>query len=539
VSFCKRRGFIYPGSELYGSIGTGYDYGPYGAQLKKNVQDAWWRSFVERRPDCVGIDAALLSSPRVWEASGHVEQFVDPLCECASCRKRFRSDKLVKEAVRARVGAGGGALPLPAHLSDPDAVATFSLEELGKATAELGLACPGCGAKGAAGLGTPRQFNLLFSTNVGPVLPSDTAAAAAAAAAASAAASAATLPPSGTPTGSKGAGLGRKGSPSSSPAPPSFAYLRPETAQGAFIHFLNVHNATRKKLPFGIGQVGRSFRNEISVGNFVFRTREFDQMELEYFCSPEESPAHFSRWVAFARDWLVSETVGLAPERVRLREYPAKELAHYALATTDLEYEYPFGWDELWGIANRGDFDLKCHTRASGVQLEYTDPATNKTFTPHVVEPALGVNRLLLAILCDGLVEERVVSSKGGEEEPRTVFRVSEALAPYKAAVLPLHKKDEQVEAARKLQEALLQHFPTDMDVTQAIGKRYRRQDEVGTPWCVTVDPGTAADKKVTVRHRDTMRQARVGTDELLALAAGGKFNKAGMAHLFPPEKQA
>lgn len=475
-------------------------------QLKKNISDKWWKDFVERRADCVGVDAALLSNPRVWEASGHVQQFVDPLSECATCRKRVRADKAVKECVQQRQAAGK---PIAEHLADTDKVATFPLEQLGSAIRELSIPCPGCGKCGAEGLGTPRTFNLLFQTNVGPVMPGDPIAPASAVAG---------------NADSSGGGAKKKGN--KQPSSSSFAYMRPETAQGAFLHFLNVHTATRKRLPFGIGQVGRSFRNEIAVSNFIFRTREFDQMELEYFCQPSDSEKQYRYWVGFAHDWLLK--LGIQPGNVRLREYGKKELAHYAVATTDIEYKFPFGWDELWGIANRGDFDLRCHSEASGIDLRYTDPVTNQSVLPHVVEPALGLNRLILAMLSDGLVEETLTDA-GGKQELRTVLRLHESIAPINAAVLPLLKKDPQVEVATSLQSKLLQHMVTDMDITQTIGKRYRRQDEIGTPLCITVDPQTLTDGTVTIRDRDSMTQVRLHMDEVTTRAETGKLTQAAL----------
>jgi glycyl-tRNA synthetase len=391
VSFCKRRGFIFTGSELYGGIGTGYDYGPLGAALKRNLVDAWWRDFITRRPDCVGLETALLMNPRVWEASGHVQQFVDPLTECATCRKRVRADKLVKAALeerqphtegaaaggtvaaagtarsankQGRAAAAASAAPLPDWLpADPSAAAALTLVQLGEAIHALRCACPGCGAVGDKGLGTPRTFNLLFSTHVGPVLPSDVAAAASAAAPATDPLARGTVAAAGAAAAAAGAG--------------SHAYLRPETAQGVYVHFLNVLNTTRKRLPFGVGQAGKSFRNEIAVSNFVFRTREFDQMELQYFCHPDDSARIYDEWVTFCHDWL-TRRAGLLPDAVRRRSYEKRELAHYALATTDLEFRFPFGWDELWGVANRGSFDLQAHSAGAGVQLAYTEPGTNK-----------------------------------------------------------------------------------------------------------------------------------------------------------------
>ena len=357
VSFCKRRGFIYPGSELYGSIGTGYDYGPLGAALKKNVQDAWWRDFIERRPDCVPLESSLLMNPRVWQASGHVQQFVDPLTECNTCKKRTRADKLVKATVERLLTKDSAKVP--AHLRDPAVLGSLGLEDLKAAIDGLSISCPGCGATGEKGLGRPRTFNLLFQTHVGPVMPGDANMLAQQAA---------------QPTDSR-KGDDRKEKLRPNPNNTSISYLRPETAQGVYVNFGNVLASSRRKLPLGIGQMGKSFRNEIAVGNFVFRTREFDQMELQYFCDPADSPRHFDYWVGFCEEWLHRH--GLSAESVRRKDYAPRELAHYALATTDLEYRYPFGWEELWGIANRGDYDLRAHSAASGTELLYRDASVN------------------------------------------------------------------------------------------------------------------------------------------------------------------
>ena len=580
TAFCKRTGFIFPGSELYGSSGTGYDYGPLGVALKKNVQDAWWRDFVERRADVVGLESAVLMNPRVWHASGHVAQFVDPLCECASCRARVRADKLLADAL----AAGAGAAELAPDVAAAAARGSLSLGELRDALQVAGLPCPACGARaGARGLGPPRTFNLLFQTHVGAL-----------------AGAAPSSGGGGCDGGAGGAGTGGEradGAPARSPpaANPNAAgpaFLRPETAQGAFVNFANIMASTRRKLPLGIAQVGKAFRNEISVGGFVFRTREFDQMELQYFCAPADSPRHFDAWVDTCERWLASH--GLAGDAIRRKEYAAGELAHYALATTDLEFRFPWGWGELWGIANRGDFDLRAHSAASGTQLTYrvdekaavrgrggkggggggqegekamaergvlsSDggssvtrlgarppprthpqlPPSPQPFFPHAVEPSLGVNRLLLALLCEGLVEEQVASSStgatdeagcGAPAKTRLVFRLSERLAPAKAAVLPVVKAE--APAARTLHEALLQHLPVEYDETRTIGARYRRQDEIGTPLCIGVDRRTSSDGSVSVRCRDSMRQVRMQGEELVARAARGAFSRAALEEVF------
>ena len=563
VSFCKRRGFIFSGSELYGSIGTGYDYGPLGSMLKKNVQDSWWKDFIERRPDCVPLESALLMNPRVWQASGHVHQFVDPLTECASCKKRTRADKLVKATVESMLAAGKRD-KVPSHLHDPSTLGSLNLKDLSEAIAGLIIPCPACGASGEKGLGKPRTFNLLFKTHVGPVMPEDHSALAAQEAASG----------KGSAAESEGAGKGKASSGPENPNATSISYLRPETAQGVYVNFSNVMASLRKKLPLGIGQMGKSFRNEIAVGNFVFRTREFEQMELQYFCDPAESAKWFDYWVAFCEEWLL--THGLSRDNVRRKEYSGKELAHYALATTDLEYRYPFGWEELWGIANRGDYDLRAHSAASGQELMYrgdvggggkvrsrqevlslwgreldvkilvisvellTSTGTLhyhfsrlQPFFPHAVEPAVGVNRLLLALLCEGLVEEPVLGADGTPKGSRTVLKLHERLAPYKAAVLPVVKDAELLRFSEELYTGMLRHLPVDYDATQAIGKRYRRQDEVGTPLCVTVDTQSLTDGTVTVRCRDSMAQVRVHRDEILSRCEGNAFSRAQLDGAF------
>jgi hypothetical protein len=421
VSFCKRRGFIFPGSELYGSIGTGYDYGPLGAMLKKNVQDAWWRDFIERRADCVPIESALLMNPRVWRASGHVQQFVDPLTECASCRRRVRADKLVKAAVEALV-AGGRADAVPPPLRDPATLGSLSLAQLGDAMGALGCSCPSCGARGDKGLGRPRTFNLLFKTHVGPVMPEDDGALLGGdeaqqrqqqqyAGGAAAGGAAAAQPPHANPNAT------------------SISYLRPETAQGVYVNFGNVLSSLRRKLPLGIGQVGKSFRNEIAVGNFVFRTREFDQMELQYFCDPADSERHYRYWVDTCEAWL--HGLGLSPAHVRRREYAGKELAHYALATTDLEYRYPFGWEELWGVANRGDFDLRAHSAASGTELVYRDVTVNGSKVRAVGTGRWGTARLRrLICVCSCFIWLTALSPQ----------RPHHTRAPFHSGVLPARR---------------------------------------------------------------------------------------------------
>ena len=504
TAFAKRAGFVFPSSGGYGSAGTGHDYGPAGWALKRSLMDAWWSSFVTSRPDCVGVDTGLLLNPRVWEASGHVKNFSDPVSDCSSCGSRVRADKLVP---------GGGALGLPA------------LE-----AALTGCACPVCSAKGS--LGPPRPFNMLFSTGVG--VTAGTAAAA-------------------TPA-------------SSNPNATSHAYLRPETAQGAYVLLPSVLGSTRRRLPLGLGQAGKSFRNEIGVANFVFRTREFEQMELQFFCDPEDSPRWHAYWVSFSERWL-KDVVGLAPESLRRRVYGAGELAHYALATTDLEYEWPWGWDELCGISNRGDYDSAAHAAGSGADMKYRDPVSGRvrvgdrcrrchpatsnlshpppslpfqTFLPHAVEPALGLNRLFLALLCNKLGEEvvptAVAASSSSTDPPartRLVFRVPEALAPVKLSLLPVVKSSPLLALSSDLRDALLPHLPVEVDSTQSIGRRYRRADEMGTPLCLTLDSESLSHGTATLRCRDTMVQIRLSLEEVKQRAAARTLTRAALDPLF------
>ncbi|MGV3525914.1 MAG: glycine--tRNA ligase [Candidatus Sericytochromatia bacterium] len=449
ISLCKRRGLIFQGSEIYGGLANTWDYGPIGVELKKNIKDHWWKSFVQDREDIFGLDSAILLNPRVWEASGHVGNFNDYLMDCRKCKARFRADKLIEEHM---VALG--------QVDDANLVGGWSKEQLESYIREQGLACPDCGAKDFTDL---RQFNLMFQTHQGVVADSSTA-----------------------------------------------IYLRPETAQGIFINFRNIMNTIRPRLPFGIGQIGKSFRNEITPGNFIFRTREFEQMEMEYFCTPDESMQHYDFWRSFCMEWL--ESIGVKAENVRMREHSTDELSHYSNATSDIEYRFPFGWGELWGIAHRGNFDLTQHQTHSGVDQHYQDPQDNSKLIPHVVEPALGVDRLLLAVLCDAYDEEEV------NGETRSVLRLHPRIAPIKVAVLPLSKKLN--EKGHEVYKQLQKRFVCDFDTTQSIGKRYRRQDEIGTPLCVTVDFETLEDGAVTIRERDSMQQERVpiaGLAEVLA----------------------
>ncbi len=419
VNLCKSRGFVFPSAEIYGGFRSTYDYGPVGVLMLRNVKDAWWRSMVQQRHDVVGLDAAILAPPAVWEASGHLANFTDPMVDCRSCNERFREDQL---------------------------------EDL--------TVCPSCGATNS--FTESRNFNLMFKTHAGPV-ESDAA----------------------------------------------VAYLRPETAQGMFMNFANVQRTSRKKPPFGIAQIGKSFRNEITPGNFVFRTREFEQMEMEFFVPPEEAGEWYAYWCKERFDWYVN--LGMNPDKLRLRPHDADELSHYSSGTSDIEFLFPWGWGELEGIANRGDFDLKAHATASGERLEYFDQSTNSRYTPHVIEPAAGATRTMMAFLLDAYDEELV------RGELRVVLRLHPHLAPYQVAVLPLSKKDTLTPVAEEVLALLQPHMMCDYDETQAIGKRYRRQDELGTPCCITVDFDTLDDRAVTVRDRDTMNQERVSIDELLA----------------------
>jgi glycyl-tRNA synthetase len=417
VSLAKRRGFVFPSSEIYGGIGGFWDYGPLGVELKNNLKVAWWRQMVQLRDDIVGLDAAIVMNPRVWEVSGHVAGFSDPMVDCRNCKLRFRAE----------------------DLKGPPSE----------------IACPNCGQRGT--LTEPRRFNLMFKTHVGPV--EDTA---------------------------------------------SVAYLRPETAQGIFVNFDNVATSMRRKLPFGIAQVGKSFRNEITPGNFIFRDREFEQMEMEYFIRPEEEDLWFRYWVDERLRWW-TDVVGIARDRLRLRPHEPDELSHYSKQTTDVEYLFPMGWSELEGIADRTNYDLSAHAAGSGKQLAVFDETTNGHITPYVIEPAMGVDRAVLTVLLDAYEEEQL------EKEKRVVLRIKPSLAPVKAAVLPLlRNRPELVETARKLANDLKQLLPAMYDDTASIGKLYRRQDEIGTPYCVTVDVDSLTDGAATIRDRDSMTQERV-----------------------------
>ncbi|MBV6507535.1 MAG: Glycine--tRNA ligase [Acidimicrobiales bacterium] len=418
VNLCKRRGFVFPSAEIYGGFRSTYDYGPIGVLLLRNVKDAWWRSMVQLRDDVVGIDAAILSPPPIWEASGHLENFHDPLVDCRECKERFRLDKL----------------------DDPDT-------------------CPNCGAKDS--FTEPRQFNLMFKTHAGPIEEKA-----------------------------------------------AEAYLRPETAQGMFTNFANVLNTSRKRPPFGIAQIGKSFRNEITPQNFVFRTREFEQMEMEYFVPPEQADEWYEYWCRERFSWYTD--LGIPENQLRLRAHDPGELSHYSNATSDVEFMFPWGWDELEGIANRSDYDLTQHTKHSGEPLDYYDQATDTRYVPFVIEPAAGATRTAMAFLLAAYDEEEV------RGEQRTVLRFNHRIAPYKVAVLPLSKKDELRPLAREVLSEVQPHWMADYDETQSIGRRYRRQDELGTPYCITIDFDSLDDNQVTVRERDSMEQDRIPVDDVV-----------------------
>ncbi len=443
VTLCKNRGFIFPGSEIYGGLANSWDYGPLGVEFLNNIKRAWWKKFVQESAYNVGMDAAILMNPRVWVASGHVGGFSDPLMDCKACKARYRADKLIEDYAQQN------------GLSDihPDG---WSNEQMESFIKEKGITCPSCGKQDFTGI---RKFNLMFKTFQG-VTEDSTAQ----------------------------------------------LYLRPETAQGIFVNFKNVQRASRRKIPFGIAQIGKSFRNEITPGNFTFRTREFEQMELEFFCKPGTDLEWYGYWREFCHAFLLS--LGMKEENIRLREHQKEELSHYSKGTTDIEFLFPFGWGELWGIADRTDYDLKAHAAESGENFEYLDPNTGEKYVPYCIEPSLGAGRVALAFLCNAYDEE---SLEGGDV--RTVLHLHPALAPYKAAVLPLSKK--LSEKALQIYERLAKVAMVDYDETGSIGKRYRREDEIGTPLCITIDFDTETDGCVTVRDRDTMKQERIPIDSL------------------------
>ena len=442
VALCKGRGFVYPGSEIYGGLANTWDYGPLGVELKNNIKRAWQKKFVQECPYNVGLDSAILMNPQTWVASGHIGGFSDPLMDCKECKTRHRADKLIEDF-------------------DGTNVAGWTNQQMLDYINEHDIKCPQCGKKNFTDI---RQFNLMFKTFQGVTEDSK-----------------------------------------------SELYLRPETAQGIFVNFNNIQRTTRKKVPFGVGQVGKSFRNEITPGNFIFRVREFEQMELEFFCKPGTDLEWFQYWRSYCRDFLLG--LGVNEEHLRLRDHSPEELCFYSKATTDFEYLFPFGWGELWGIADRTDYDLTQHMKTSGKSMEYFDPETNEKYIPYVIEPSLGVERLFLAIVCEAYDEEEI--GDGEKSDVRTVMHLHPALAPVKAAILPLTKKLK--EPAIDLYMKLAKKFNVEYDEAGQIGKRYRRQDEIGTPFCITFDFDSLEDNCVTVRDRDTMAQERVNMDELVA----------------------
>ena len=442
VALCKSRGFVYPGSEIYGGLANAWDYGPLGVELKNNVKKAWMKKFVQESKYNVGLDAAILMNPKTWIASGHVGGFSDPLIDCKNCKTRHRADKLIEDW---------------AHENNKDMVADgMTDEEMINFIKENNIVCPKCGEQNFTPI---RKFNLMYKTYQGVTEDSS-----------------------------------------------SEIYLRPETAQGIFVNFKNVLRTTRRKLPMGIGQVGKSFRNEITPGNFIFRIREFEQMELEFFCKPGTDMEWFEYWRAFCKNWLLN--LGMKEEKIRLRDHSPEELCFYSKGTTDIEFAFPFGWGELWGIADRTDYDLKQHAQYSGEDFTYLDQETGEKFVPYCVEPSLGCDRVTLAFLCNAYEEQEIA-----EGDVRTVLHLHPALAPYKVAVLPLSKKIS--EKAEEVYAKLSKNFMCDYDEAGSIGKRYRREDEIGTPYCVTIDFDTLEDECVTIRDRDTMEQVRVKIDEL------------------------
>jgi len=439
VSLCKRRGFVFPGSDIYGGLANTWDLGPLGAELKNNVLQAWWKFFVHSRKDIVGIDSAIIMNPKVWQASGHVDNFNDAQVDCKDCKKRHRADHLIEDALE-NVKVEG-----------------LSTEDLGKLINENDIKCPNCGSKNFTEV---RTFNLLFQTNIGPTAND------------------------------------------SEPV-----YLRGEIAQGMFTNFKNVLDTSRKKIPFGIASAGKAFRNEITPGNFIFRTLEFDLMEFEYFIKEDMWKEKFDYWLEEMHKWL--ELVGISKENTRVREHTEDELSHYSKRTVDIEYNTPFGWKELYGLAYRTDFDLKKHQEESGKDMTYFDQEAGEKYIPHVLEPTFGLSRTLLMVLLDAYTEEEV------EGETRVLLKLKPKIAPFKAAILPLMKKPELVEVADEVFDTLKEKYALDYDLTGSIGKRYRRQDEIGTPYAITIDYDTLEDKSVTVRDRDTLKQDRVKISDL------------------------
>ena len=437
VSLCKNRGFIYPGSEIYGGLANSWDYGPLGVELKNNVKRMWNKKFIQERNDSVGLDSAIIMNPRTWEATGHVTTFNDPLIDCKSCKTRHRADKLIENW---------------AADHDQDICADgMSNEELIKFIDDNGIDCPNCGKHNFTDI---RQFNLMFKTFQGVAEDSS-----------------------------------------------STVYLRPETCQGIFVNFKSIQRTTRKRVPFGIGQIGKAFRNEITPGNFIFRTREFEQMEYEFFCEPDTDLEWFEYWENYCREFLIN--LGMKEENIRFRKHAKEELVFYSKATTDIEFKYPFGWGELWGIADRTNYDLTRHQEFSKQDMSYMDPETNEKFIPYVIEPSVGVDRLMLAFLCDSYEKQDLEG-----DDSRVVLHLHPALAPFKVAVLPLSKK--LSDKATEVYEMLAKNYMVDYDESGSIGKRYRREDEIGTPYCITIDFDTLEDNQVTIRDRDTMQQERI-----------------------------
>ncbi len=441
VALAKNRGFIFPGSDIYGGLSNTWDYAPLGVQLKRNIKNEWWKRFVKQNRYNVGMDSAILMNPQVWVASGHVGGFSDPLMDCKECKSRFRADHLVEEYLAGK--------------DEAEEVATWSDEKIKSFVDDNALKCPKCGKSNFTEI---RKFNLMFKTFQGVTEDSQ-----------------------------------------------SEIYLRPETAQGIFVNYKAVQRATRKKIPFGIAQIGKSFRNEITPGNYIFRTREFEQMELEFFCEPGTELEWFKYWKEYALKWLLD--LGIDEDNLRLRDHRPEELSHYSNATTDFEYLYPFGWGELWGVASRTDYDLKAHSEHSGVKIQYDDPFTGNKYIPYVIEPSLGVERLLLSLLVDAYDEDRV-----GDSE-RVVLRLHPAIAPFQLAVFPLTKKLK--DGALKVYDFLLEQFDVDYDEAGNIGKRYRRHDEIGTPFCITYDNESEENGTVTIRYRDTAKQDRVKMEDI------------------------
>ena len=457
VALCKGRGFVFSGSEIYGGLANTWDYGPLGVELKNNVKKAWWKKFVQENPYNVGQDSAILMNPQTWVASGHLGGFSDPLMDCKACKERFRADKLIEDYCEEK----GITLPKP--------IDAFSQDEMAAFIEEHQIPCPTCGKHDFTGI---RQFNLMFKTFQGVTEDAK-----------------------------------------------NTVYLRPETAQGIFVNFNNIQRTTRRKLPFGVCQIGKTFRNEITPGNFTFRTREFEQMELEFFCKPGTDLEWFQYWRTYCHDWLLG--LNIKDENLRLRDHSPEELCFYSKATTDFEFLFPFGWGELWGVADRTDYDLSQHQKVSGVDMTYFDQEKNEHYIPYVVEPSLGADRVTLAFLVEAYDEEVVGQDKNGKDDIRVVLHFHPALAPFKAAVLPLSKK--LGPKATEIYHSLQKDFMVDYDEAGSIGKRYRREDEIGTPYCITVDfqtvgdENTPADNAVTIRDRDTMEQVRVPIDQLKA----------------------